>query len=60
MFSYSTIQSFITQLNGSSCIVVRGFGMYSFCNTSFYVMDHNANKVYILNDNWAITILNKI
>jgi hypothetical protein len=30
-----------------------GFGFSSSCNTSYYVIDHGASRVYILNDDWS-------
>ena len=54
LFGNSAIQSNITQFNGTSFINLFDFGMmYSSCNTSYYIMDHGVNKVYILNDNWS-------
>ena len=54
MFNNSTIQSNITQFNGTAFSWLLGFGMMnSSCNASFYVMDWGANKVYIINDNWS-------
>jgi hypothetical protein len=32
---------------------LTGFGFYSSCNTSYYVTDHGAKRVYILNDDWS-------
>ena len=53
MFSNETIQSTFNQLNGKSFDGLRGFGMYSSSNATFYyVMDPDANKTYILNDEW--------
>ena len=43
-----TILSFI----GHNFTKIHGFGMYSSCNATYYVMDYGANKVYILNDDW--------
>ena len=54
VFNNSTIQSNITQFNGTAFSWLLGFGMMnSSCNASFYVMDWGANKVYIINDNWS-------
>ena len=53
MFTNSSIQSTINELNGTSFGVLFGFGMYSSFNTVyFYVMDYYTGKVYILNDEW--------
>ena len=54
LFSNPTIQSTFNQFNGNSFGSLRGFGMYSYLNTTYYyVMDWGVNKVYILNDEWS-------
>ena len=54
MFGNPTIQSNITQFNGTLFSWLMGFGMMcSSFNYSYYIMDRAANKVYILNDNWS-------
>ena len=54
MLSNSTIESNITQFNGTAFSWLGGFGMmFSSCNASFYVMDFSANIVFILNENWS-------
>ena len=47
------IQSNITQFKGNSFGWLNGFGFYSSINTTYYVTDYHAGKVYILNDNWS-------
>ena len=50
IFNNPNIRSNITTFNGTAFSWLVGFGMiYS----SYYVMDHTANAVYILNDNWS-------
>ena len=53
MFTNSTIQSNITQLNGTSFGWLVGFGMYSSSNTTYYYVLDYWNGVYILNDQWS-------
>ena len=53
MFNNPSIQSNITQLNGTSIVTLVGFEMYSSNKTTYnYVMDWTAGKVFILNDQW--------
>ena len=54
VFSNPTIQSTITQLNGTSFGGLNGFGMYSSSTKAFnYLMDYVYGIVYILNDEWS-------
>ena len=53
VFTNTTIQSNITQFNGSSFGSLMGFGMFSSTNSTYYVIDYSANKVYILNEDWS-------
>jgi hypothetical protein len=55
-FSNSTRQSNITSINGNLFNQLLGFEMYSssLCNNASYlVIDKEANKTYIMNDNWS-------
>ena len=57
MFSNPTIQSTFNELNGNSFGWLFGFGMYSSPNTTYYyVMDPGSDRVYILNDEWKLTL----
>ena len=50
VFSYPIIRSTFNTLNGTLFSQLYGFGMmYSPC----YVMDCDAHKVYLLNENWS-------
>ena len=55
MFNNPSIQSNFNKLNGTVFRGLFGFGMYSSSNPAYYyyVMDHSASKVSILNDNWS-------
>ena len=53
MFNNPTIQSNISQLNGTSFGVLIGFGFYSFTNATYYYVMDAAQKVYIFNDEWS-------
>jgi hypothetical protein len=52
VFGYSTVRSIFTALGGIAFNDLYGFGFYSSCNTSYYVLDHGTNIVYTLNDDW--------
>ena len=53
MFTNSSIQSTINRFDGTSFINLKGFGIYSSSNTTYYyVMEYGANKVYIFNEEW--------
>ena len=57
VFTNSSIQSTINQFNGNKFLTLVGFGIYSSPDTVYYyVMDWEANKVYILNDEWSFKI----
>ena len=54
MFSNPIIQSTFTELKGNPFRNLKGFGIYSSSNTTYYyVMDYWDDKVYILNDYWS-------
>ena len=53
VFRYSTIRSNISALDGMNPSWLLGFGFFSSCNASYYVMDKGASKVYILNEDWS-------
>jgi len=54
VFSNPTIQSTFDQSNGNSISWFAGFGMYSLSGTVYnYLMDYDASKVFILNDQWS-------
>ena len=54
MFNNPAIQSIFKKFNGESFGNLTGFGMMlSSSDTSFYVVDLGADKVYMLNDNWS-------
>jgi hypothetical protein len=42
----------ITSLNGSTFILLQGFGMMVDFNTSYYIMDELNNIIFLLNDNY--------
>jgi hypothetical protein len=46
------LKNFITSLNGNSFSWLHGFGMMVDFNTSYYVADLSANRIYLLNDNY--------
>ena len=49
-----TILSFNGSLfNGNPKSNLHGFGMFISSNTSYYVPDHQLNKVYIWNSDWS-------
>ncbi len=50
MFRYPNVRFNITAFNGMNFNWLIGFGFSSSCNTSYYVIDHGASRVYILND----------
>ena len=53
VFSNPTIQSTINEFNGTSFGGLVGFEIYSSSGNVYYnVMDYDAGKVYILNDEW--------
>ena len=54
VFNNPTDQSTINELNRTLFGSLVGFGMFSSSNTTYYyVMDYEAGKVYILNDQWS-------
>jgi hypothetical protein len=46
------LKNFITSLNGNSFSWLHGFGMMVDFNTSYYVADFPADRIYLLNDNY--------
>jgi hypothetical protein len=50
VFFNSTLQTNITGFSGSSFSALYGFGVHSSFNTSYFVIDNGADKVYILKD----------
>jgi hypothetical protein len=53
VFRYSTIRYNITAFNGMNFTSSIGFGFYSSCNASYYVIDHGTSRAYILNGDWS-------
>ena len=54
VFANPTVQLTINKFNAYSFDGLRGFGMYSSKNTTYYyVMDYGYGKVYILSDQWS-------
>ena len=53
VFSNPTIQSTINEFNGMKFGELRGFGMYSSTNTTYYYVLDYWRGVYILNDQWS-------
>jgi hypothetical protein len=54
VFRYPNVRFNITAFNGMNFNWLIGFGFSSSCNTSYYVIDHGASRVYILNDDCSI------
>jgi hypothetical protein len=52
VFSYSTVKYNFTSFNGMTFNYILGFGFFSSCNASYYVLD-SSGRVYILNDDWS-------
>ena len=53
MFTNPSVQSEISEFNGNSFCGLMGFGMFSSSGTVYYyLMDYDASKVYILDDEW--------
>ena len=42
----------ITSFNGSSFLILCGFGMFNSVNTSYYITDYSNNRVYKISDTW--------
>ncbi len=59
MLRYSTVRYNITAFNGNRINSSIGFGFFSSCNTSYYVIDFGAGRVYILNDDWSFVSYKK-